>query len=545
MAQAQESRSQLWKRYFEESQSQLQALDGALEALGQEPWELGHLTAAQGVFHNFAGSGTLYAAPKVSALGGEGEYMCASIAMKGQAMREEELQQIEGLARRIRAEFQRLLNASTSAAAAQSKTTSGVPLLFMVAPPSADIAALTDYLTKRRIQVQVFSTLREAEKRLDIQMPDLAVVWVRLEDGSGYDFVRGLRSRESVLSIPVLLLGESRHFLDKVEAIHCGADGFVPDPPDPATVMKKLKTLLAKRRASAARILIVEDDPSQARFLEDFLATAGYVVKICKNPTQFETELYAFHPHIVLMDILLPGMSGYDLVRFMRQEEGFSAIPAIFITTEGQRHSQVMAAEAGGDDFLVKPVSSQDLLIMVKSRLARYRTLQDLMDHDEMTGLLAHTPFLKEAHLCLTRHSRRQAPYAMVLVQLDTAAAYNEDVAAKARDVVLQELAKFLQRKIRQTDVMGRYGEQQLGLVLEHLTAEDALLLMRRVQQEFATIEHSVGQGRILRGTFSTGIAMVGPDIKTLKVWLERASSALHLSLTRGGNQTSLYEAKD
>jgi len=161
MAQAQESRSQLWKRYFEESQSQLQALDGALEALGQEPWELGHLTAAQGVFHNFAGSGTLYAAPQVSALGGEGEYMCASIAMKGQAVREEELQQIEGLARRIRAEFQRLLNASTSAAAAQSKTTSGVPLLFMVAPPSAEIAALTDYLTKRRIQVQVFSTLRK------------------------------------------------------------------------------------------------------------------------------------------------------------------------------------------------------------------------------------------------------------------------------------------------------------------------------------------------------------------------------------------------
>jgi diguanylate cyclase (GGDEF)-like protein len=285
----------------------------------------------------------------------------------------------------------------------------------------------------------------------------------------------------------------------------------------------------------------VEDDPSQARYIEEVLSSAGYQVKICMDPSQFEANLHAFRPQLVLMDVLLPGVSGYDLMKFLRQEEGFATIPALFITTEGQRRNQVQAAEAGGDDFLVKPISPEDLLALVRSRLARHRSIQDLMDHDELTGMLAHTPFLKEARLCLNRHSRRGVSYAMVLFQVDRMADQILTHGPKAHDAVIRGLAKFLQRKVRQTDIMGRYGEQQLAVVLEHLEPMDALRLIRRLQQEFATMDQPIGPRRTIKGTFSAGVAMAEPTVKTLKEWLERSGTSLQEAVAQGGNQTVLF----
>jgi diguanylate cyclase (GGDEF)-like protein len=451
------------------------------------------------------------------------------------------MEQIEAIARRIRSEFQLLLATTTRTASVQAERPKGSLLLFLVMPASPLASDLQNYLSKRGLVVELITSFAEAERRLDSGLPDLAAVDVSFPEGSSFDFVRALRSMEPAPAIPILLLGERGPFLDKVEAIHCGADGFVPDPPDPAALIRKFKSLLARRRAAAARILAVEDDPSQAHYMEEVLTSAGYQVKICTDPSQFEANLHAFRPQLVLMDILLPGMSGYDLMKFLRQEEGFSTVPAIFLTTEGQRRNQVQAAEAGGDDFLVKPLSPDDLLALVKSRLARHRSIQELMDHDELTGMLAHTPLLKEARLCLNRHSRHGIAYAMVLAQVDRMADQVLTHGSKAHDAVIKGLAKFLQRKIRQTDTMGRYGEKQLAVVLEHLGPVDALRLIRRLQQEFATMDQPIGPRRTVRGTFSAGVAMADPALKTLKEWLDRSGASLQEAVARGGNRTVLF----
>ena len=534
-------RTNLWTLYVRESQVQLRELGKLIATLGQAPWDQEALLEIQRLFHNFSGSGATYAAPQVSALGSEGEFICANVVMAGRAIKESELEGVESVFTRLKTEFEHIKSTAEREAAAQPKPSKAMPLLYLLAPPSPAAAELQAALGQKGLQVELFTSLAEAEENLEKGLPNLAAASVFLPDGSGFDFVRSLRALEPNPSIPVLLMGEAKHFLDKVEAIHCGADGFVPDPPDAATIFKKFKALLARRKTKAARVLAVEDDPSQARYLEETLTSAGYLVRVCQDAAQFDVELHSFHPQAVLMDVLFPGgVSGYDLVKFMRQEEGFAAVPVIFITTEGQRQSQLLAAEAGGDDFLSKPVSAQDLLATVKARLARFRSLQDLMDHDELTGLLSHTPFLKEARLCLNRFSRRKTPYAMVLFQLDGLAELHGH-GPRAQDSVLQALAQFLQRKLRQTDVMGRYGDHQLAVVLEHLEPRDAVVLMRRLQNEFASQEISIGPGKTYHATFSTGIAMTKPEVKTLKDWIEQSYSALRDAVGRGGNQTAMF----
>ena len=111
--------------------------------------------------------------------------------------------------------------------------------------------------------------------------------------------------------------------------------------------MRRLQHLLEASQSDAARILSVEDDPQQAAYLKSILESGGYEVAVCEDPKQFETALGEFRPDLVLMDILLPEISGYDLVRYLRQDERNAALPVLFLTT-GEPAPVAVPQRAGG-----------------------------------------------------------------------------------------------------------------------------------------------------------------------------------------------------
>src|SRR5438034_5380111 len=152
-----------------------------------------------------------------------------------------------------------------------------------------------------------------------------------------------------------------------------------------------------RNRPESARILSVEDDPHQSAFVSAVLKSAGYDVKVCDDPTRFEADLVAFKPDLVLMDILLPGISGYDLVRYLRQDERHAALPVLFLTTESQMQSRFRSAQVGGDDHLTKPIVPPVLLSVVASRLERARFLTNLLNRDGLTRLFTHTALIERA----------------------------------------------------------------------------------------------------------------------------------------------------
>jgi|YelNatPaOPRAMG01_1025707.scaffolds.fasta_scaffold02387_4 diguanylate cyclase (GGDEF)-like protein len=530
-------REELWRRYIEESRAKLDDAENWIAELRKWHEDPAPLEKLHVVFHDFAGSGALYAAPRVSSLGGDGEYMCYSISMAGRSPSEDEIEELSGLVRRLRAEFQDLVS-RTAGFAPQAPHSRVTPLMLAVAPPFEGEEAFQAYFAKRGVKLERTHSLEEARQKLRTELPDMALVAGRLPDGSGYEFVGDLRVAEGGRTIPVLLLGDQAGFTDKMEAIRSGVDAFVPSPPEAPEVYRKVKSLLGRRRVSQSRILVVEDDPSQARLIEQCLHSAGYSVHLLTDPQQFDRALRTAHPHLILMDVLLPGVSGYDLVRYLRQEEGFTLVPVIFLTTEGQRKAQILGSEAGGDDYLVKPVSPEDLLVAIRSRLIRYRSLQEMMERDELTALLAPGPFLQQARLCLNRYARRQVPYALVLMQVDGMAGHVTNFGLSARDHLLQALSRFLQQRLRQTDILGRHGAEVVGAVLEHLSDDDAVRLMRRLQKEFEARELPLGLGHTVRTSFCAGIAMVAPSYKTLKDWLGAATDALAQARSYGPGRT-------
>ena len=145
----------------------------------------------------------------------------------------------------------------------------------------------------------------------------------------------------------VFVVGRHGGVLDRVEAIHCGADGHFTKPVDVGALVRRLRFLLERERAEPPRVLSVEDDPQQAAFLRTVLSSGGCEVRTVDDPLRLEAELAAFRPDLVLMDVLLPGVSGYDLVRSLRQDERYATLPVIILTTRGEMDARIEAARAG------------------------------------------------------------------------------------------------------------------------------------------------------------------------------------------------------
>jgi len=116
-------------------------------------------------------------------------------------------------------------------------------------------------------------------------------------------------------------------------------------------------------------IFVVEDDPDVSRLIEHNLRTAGYNVSTFFSGAPVVSSAAMLQPSLFLLDIMLPGMSGFDLCRKIRQHERLSRIPIIFLSARTQEPDRVQAFDVGGDGYITKPFSPRELIARVRNAL--------------------------------------------------------------------------------------------------------------------------------------------------------------------------------
>ncbi len=333
-------------------------------------------------------------------------------------------------------------------------------------------------------------------------------------------------------------------WLDRVEAIHCGADGYFGKPLDARALSRRLHALLTQSAQRPARILSVEDDQDQAEFVRNILESARYDVRFCADPQDLEAELSRFQPDLVLMDVFLPGISGYDLARLIRQDERYAALPIVFLTSEGDVDARIASVASGGDDYLTKPVNPALLLSAVAARVERARFLQHLLARDGLTRLLLRSAFLERTEELMARAVRRRTgDVALVMIDLDRFKTVNDTYGHLVGDQLLVGFAALLRRRLRQSDIIGRFGGEEFSVVLDGLDRDDAVRLMERILEEFAATDHDVGDGRTFRSSFSAGIAMLRSDCADVASWIRQADEALYAAKNAGRHRVQVSES--
>jgi diguanylate cyclase (GGDEF)-like protein len=531
---------ELRREYLAGAGERLTTLRDALAELDTDPASAPALQRALRAFHAFAGSGTTYGFPAVTARGMEGERRCVEVERAARAVRADELTAL----RRLLTEIDTALAGEVAPDLTPvPSSTAAEPRRIVVADPQPE--TIVDFVQGLRAEgmvVEQVDTVEAAESALERLTPDALVLDARLADGVRYDLVRRFRETACGQRAVVIVIGTPGEFLDKVEAIQAGTDAVLEKPLLRAAAVRTLKRLMDRSVAAPGRVLAVEDDREQASFYEKVLGAAGYVVRVCADPSRLEAELAEFAPDLVLMDVVLPGVDGFDLARFIRQDERYATLPVLFVTTQAQTRARVEAVRAGADDFLVKPLLAWLLLPAVAARIERGRLLKSLVDHDGLTRLPAHSAFLERAQGMLAQAIReRDRRVALVLVDVDGMRDINHRHGHLTGDRLLSSCAELLRRRLRPSDLVGRFGGDEFGCVLTDLDAPDAVRLVMRLRDEFAAITAPSGAGEEpVSTTFSAGIAMLNPSGMDLRRWVQSADDALRKARTSGVGRVRL-----
>jgi diguanylate cyclase (GGDEF)-like protein len=289
------------------------------------------------------------------------------------------------------------------------------------------------------------------------------------------------------------------------------------------------------------RVLIVDDEREPALVLAAHLRGAGMLVEHLSDPLAVMTVFEEFRPELVILDIHMPECSGIELARVLRQHEELLAISIIFVSGEHNWQIQRDAMQAGGEDYLVKPIEPEQLVAAVRAHGQRLRRLEGRIASDGLTGLCNQRTFRDRLRTEVARARREAVPLSVAALDLDHFKSVNDTHGHPAGDRVLKTLSQLLRETLRQTDTIGRIGGEEFAVILPQASAQDAAHVIDEIRRTFQGVMHASGFGDF-RVTLSCGVATfaAGQDAETL---LDLADRALYRAKQLGRNRVEVPPA--
>lgn len=353
--------------------------------------------------------------------------------------------------------------------------------------------------------------------------------------GDGLDQATRHALSELATRVPLACISDDGAVTARLDAVRMGGQAYFTRPLDMTSLLDTLDRMTAPPQADTGKVLIVDDSRALANFYAAHLGEAGFVCQIVTDPLKTLDALEENTPDLILLDMNMPGASGQEIARIIRQQDAFLSIPIVFLSAETDLDRQREAMSLGGDEFLQKPIEPTHLISAVKSRVLRYRALRALMVRDSLTGLLNHTTFKERLRAEAARAARQGKPLSVALIDIDHFKSVNDQYGHPVGDRVIKNISRLLRQRLRGADVIGRYGGEEFAVALPDTPLDKAVSVIDQIRATFAAIEQRAGNSGF-HSTFSAGVAQC-PPLHDSEALIKAADEALYAAKRGGRDQ--------
>lgn len=337
--------------------------------------------------------------------------------------------------------------------------------------------------------------------------PVLVISDILMPEMDGYQLCKRIKEDKRFKEVPVILLTQLSDPNEVIRGLESGADDFIVKPYSEERLFTRINTLLnTKLRQGPAReslrVLVVEDSPTQAEQLRYTLEGHGYSVDVAANGEEGLAAAKKIRPAIILSDILMPVMDGYEMAYKIREDPELKEIPVIFITALSDRKDVIRRASVVADGFFSKPYDDHYLLSKIESLIAILRH-----GHGKPETKDLEVTFNKEQYVISA--GRRQI-LTFLLSTYENAVQQNRDLVLMQRE--LQRLNEQLEERVRERTRQCEASEENFRALADN--ANDGILITTDGKSNvYANQKMSEITGYSIRELLSLGAReLVHPD---------------------------------
>jgi len=291
----------------------------------------------------------------------------------------------------------------------------------------------------------------------------------------------------------------------------------------------------------SAKILIVDDDPAVRDSIHEFLTIMDYQASAVGSAEEAMAFLRDQHMDVIITDIMMDGMDGLELTRFIKSHYDSDVI---VITGYTGDYTYEEAVYKGADDFVFKPIKFEELQLRLKRvlrerRLTQERSLileqlKELAITDDLTKLFNTRHFYNQIDQEVNRYRRYRRPFSIMLIDVDHFKHFNDTYGHLEGDRILRRVARLITSCMRTMDTAYRYGGEEFTVLLPETTCDDALTVAERIKEAVSgeTLDY-INDSKV---TVSIGVTEYS-DTDSVSNLVKRADHAMYIAKQKGRNR--------